>query len=379
MSKVLILTICSNHKVESRKVVDYQPLWRISDFLPEHLALRLYDARGRVRNLITSDKVSRNGVLLRDMPFNAHLIDGPDFQGKVEQGLYLPALQRYSGGFYKELGTTAERISLASHIKHHLVIVSGLYGPLTPTELIQCYSCHVPDHPDIAKLWTKKVRSDLLTSLLLAYIEKFEIVKVFDFMASDAYRNLISWEMIRHATQGNVLHCYSKQFAGGALLPSLGYLAKKFLTELSERSLLNIKAGQSISIPDDEITFLPFPMPEPPLVREVHEQKAVTSIADKMGRMRRNILRMLDVALRSDEYASFGDRVKELRTRGKRRDYEVATLIQNFGRIRNNVEYRSRMLSDAQWQVIRDNYDVILEWGRKNEYTDGIILEKVEL
>ena len=234
MSGVLILAICSNHKVETKNISEYYSSSGVGELLSDGLAPRLYDARRSVRNLITSDKVSRNGVLLRDMPFNSRLVDGLDFLGKEKSGLYLPALQRYDGRFYEEFGSTAERSELAKTIKHHLLIVSGLYGLLTPTEPTQCYSCHVPDHPGIAKQWTRKTRTDLLTQLMLGYIEKFGIVRVFGFMAVDAYRNLISWEMVRHATKGNVFHCYSPQYAGPALLPTLGHLAKQYLTETSE-------------------------------------------------------------------------------------------------------------------------------------------------
>jgi len=253
MSKVLMLAICSNHKVESSDIVPYQSTWRVAEFAPGQLADKLYTARRRVRDLITSDKVARDGKLLRDMPFNSNLMNGPDFEGTDANGSYLPALQRYDGRFYRELGNTKERGSRSLRIKHHLLIVSGLYGLLTPTEQIQCYSCHVPDHPDIARTWVQKVKTDLLTSLIVAYINHFGIVRVFDFMAVDAYRNMVSWEMIRHAVRGNVLHCYSQQFAGPALLPSLGHLANRLLMA-PETNLLAIKPHDTGKVPNCEPT-----------------------------------------------------------------------------------------------------------------------------
>jgi hypothetical protein len=338
--------------------------------------MRLFDARRHVRTLITSDRVSRDGKLLREMPYNADLMDGTDLGGQTQTGRYLPALQRYDGRFYRELGTTAaERVDLAAKMKHHLLIVSGLYGLLLPAELIQCYSCHVPDHRDIAKYWIRKTKTDLLTELLVAYIARHGITRVFDFMAVDCYRNLISWEMVRHATHSSVLHCYSKQFAGPALLPSLGYLAKAF-TAQSEESLCAIKPRQSVKIPGDEITFLPFPMPELPLARETIEQEVVTHFADQIGRMRRNLLRILRVVLVSP-HAGFPELVRELRIRRRNQDLEISAIVNRFAEIRNRVEYENHVPTAEEMDEIRKIYHRVLDWARENVQLDDVVLEPV--
>lgn len=368
MSKVLILTICSNHKVKSDNLVEYKSSWRVSDFLPRDLASDLYKARRQVRDLITSNKASRNGIPLHELPYNQHIVDGLDFRGTTRRGFYLPALQRYNGRFYEKLGDQSARASLSAKIKHHLLIVSGLYGLLTPTELTQCYDCHIPDHPDIAKYWTTEVNTDLLTSLVIGYIKKCGIVKVFDFMGVDDYRKLISWEMIRHATGNNVLHCYSKQFAGADLLPSLGSLAKKFLTEMSETELMKVKAEETIKVPNDEITFLPFPMPEPPLAREISEQATVTSVADTIGRMRRNILRFVDVAVAPRKYHGFKERVEKLKARGHNQDVKMARLMMTFENFRNGVEYDNLKLSEEQRQKVCSDYAIIVKWAQRHSY-----------
>ena len=268
--------------------------------------------------LITGGESSRDGKPLRSFPFNESLVSGPDFQlqGSTKLGKYLRAAVRYGGRFYVALGT--DRLSALTNAPHHVLIVSGLYGLLTPSELIQCYSCHVPDHPDIAKRWTD---NDLLSRIILAYIEAYGITKVFDFMAADAYRNLISWEMIRHATKGNVLHCFSKQYAGGALLPSLGQLVKEFFAA-SESTLQGLKPGDPWRIPDDEIVFQPFPVPDKPdIAREIHRQRIRLSSADKIGRMRRNIVTILheipDLYIDRD---GFGESVAKLAHRGHAHD-----------------------------------------------------------
>ena len=378
MSKVLILAICSNHKIKTESPCAYSSERGVSAHLLEPLRSRFFEARRHVRVLITSDRVSRDGKLLREMPFNADLIDGPDLGGLGQAGLYMPALQRYDGRFYRELGTTvAQRDDLAAHMRHHLLILSGLYGLLLPGELIQCYSCHLPDHPDIAKYWIKKTKTDLLTELLIAYIERNDITRVFDFMAVDCYRNLISWEMVRNEIHGAVFHCYSEQFTGAALLPSLGYLARDFLAAQNEESLCAIKPRQSVNIPNDEITFLPFPMPEPPLAREIHEQEAVIGIADQIGRMRRNLLRIL-AGLSSSPNAGFGDLVRTLRMRRRSRDLEISRILNRFAEIRNRVEYRNHVPSVEETDKIWQIYYRVLGWARENVQMHDIVLEPVD-
>ena len=182
-------------------------------------------------------------------------------------------------------------------------------------------------------------------------------------MAVDCYRNLISWEMVRHATHSSLLHCYSTQFAGPALLPSLGYLAKDFLTVQGEESLLAIKPGQSVKIPNDEITFLPFPMPEPPLAREMHEQEDVSDVADQIGRMRRDLLRIMKTALACP--ADFGVFQEILRKRRRAGDLEISAKLNRFARIRNKVEYRNHIPSSEERQEIRQIYDRVMDWAQR--------------
>jgi len=377
-SRVLILTICSNLKTREGESDKYQSTGAISECVREQDVRLLFDGRRRVCALITSDRVSRDGKLLRDLPYNGSLVEGPDIQlrGITKGGMYLPAAKRYRGRFYVALGPDGP--SLLTDTQHHVLIISGLYGLLTPLELIQCYSCNVSDHPTIAKFWTQ---DDRLTSVLVAYIQAFGITKVFDFMAVDAYRSLVSWEMIRHATKGNVLHCFSRQFAGDALLPSLGTLAEKLLTR-PESGLLNIKAGDSEKIPDDEVLFHPFStIPDKSdIAHETKRQTIKITKADKIGRIRRNILKMLGCALDPDDTSyGFGQRVKKLRTRGNRYDREITDLMQWFEEKRNLVEYEGYEPYDRDWQRICSDYDEIERWAHGKKYTDKLNLEEIDL
>jgi hypothetical protein len=132
-----------------------------------------------------------------------------------------------------------------------------------------------------------------------------------------------------------------------------------------------------VNIPNDEITFLPFPMPEPPLAREIHEQEAVIGIADQIGRMRRNLLRIL-AGLSSSPNAGFGDLVRTLRMRRRSRDLEISRILNRFAEIRNRVEYRNHVPSVEETDKIWQIYYRVLGWARENVQMHDIVLEPVD-
>jgi hypothetical protein len=379
-SKVLILAIGSNGKTRQGESSEYSLSGTIRQHLPEQIARELYSARKSIFNLILSNKVSRDGKLLSSFPLNKNLGLGPDlqFSPTSKRGLYLAAAARFSGRFYSALGKN--RLLTFMNSPHHVIIVTPLYGLLKPFELIQCFSCNVTDHPDIAKRWTK---NDLLSRIILTYIETHGITKVFDFMAADTYRNLISWEMIRHATKNNVLHCFSRQYAGGALLPSLGQLAKEFLAATGSE-LLGLKANDSWQLADDEIIFQPFPVPEnPDVAREIHQQRIRLKTSDKIGRMRRNIIVILHEIpkLNLGEYEGFSEWVKKLRNRGARRNHEIAALMHNFAEQRNQVEYNGLVIYEDsnEWHKLRHDYDEIERWAIESKYIRQAALEEIDV
>lgn len=136
----LFLLICSNHKKEGG-IARYDKAASIRDLLPPASAHSLFQARDTIRKLITTDaSVERDGEKLRDHDYNRGLVKGPDFQqyGLNHGGKYLSAAERYDGTFYQPLGD--EKVSLLTGTPHHVLIISGLYGLLTPTEPVQLYT-----------------------------------------------------------------------------------------------------------------------------------------------------------------------------------------------------------------------------------------------
>ena len=69
-------------------------------------------------------------------------------------------------------------------------------------ERIQLYGC--PLDAEVAETWD---RDALLTDVLCEYIDRFNVLRVFDLLAIDAYRQLIDWQRIADSGT-DVLHCF---------------------------------------------------------------------------------------------------------------------------------------------------------------------------
>ncbi len=187
--------------------------------------------------------------MLRKLPYNAQLVHGPDLGGEAS-GPYLPAVRRYGGRFYQELNPREE--GALHNSPHHWIIVSALYGPLTPEELIQQYSCHTLDDAGITGIWTD---SGLLTSLLLAYAQKFEVGVVVNLLADASYTGLFNWDRITRRVP--VLWAFGEQNTGPSLLPAFGWLAREKLLEAPAEELLNISEAKTYITDYEDVVLTP--------------------------------------------------------------------------------------------------------------------------
>jgi len=269
-SRTLFLTICSNHKTTGGSP-RYDPQNSIPKLLPD-LAQGLLEHRNRIRQLIMRGDIIISGVPINEMPYNARLAQGGDMGG-TSSSLYLAAVLRYQGRYYTELG--ADRLKRLHQSPHHMLIISGLYGLLTPDELIQGYTCHVLHHPEIASTWTKKMP---LTSLLLAYIRLFGIQRVFDLTAQRAYRDLLDWSRI--SGKARVLHVFGETNAGPDLLPALGQATLQWLSE-DETKLESIKAGDTYVTGVERLAFTIAPTPPPGFPVESAVAAPATQVANE--------------------------------------------------------------------------------------------------
>ncbi len=253
---ILFLCCCSN-----RKLAGGEGAYRPTRSMPQEVSRRSRDLfRGRravCRQIQDGARSALSGALLRELQYNAQppLALGPDLGGE-EHGKYLPAQARYRGRFYQQLDPH-ERGAL-SDSPHHWLIVSLLYGLLTPEEPIQRYSCHTLDDPALATPWTD---DGLLTEVLLEYVRRFEIELVVDLLADASYRDLLDWGRI--ADDVKVLRAVGAQNAGPALLPALGQLGREKLLHAPAAELFGIEEYQSY-VTDYEDVALTHSLQEPP-------------------------------------------------------------------------------------------------------------------
>lgn len=241
-SKILIVTICSLNK-KAGGIPEYNEKNSIKFKLGGWLIRYLHSTREKIRNMIEQDMITWQKVPASKLPFNKNLVRGKDFGGNKHAN-YLLAIERYNGRLYRALEKEGKEKLLRS--RHHVLILSGLYGLVTPTEPIQLYSCPLDGDSEVQKIWKK---DNGLTNVLVDYIVKECITRIFDLTALKDYRNLIDWPTIRNKTKAEVLHCFAVMAAGDYALIEFGDFLKEFMLKASEEDLLAIT-------PDTEINDL---------------------------------------------------------------------------------------------------------------------------
>jgi cytoplasmic iron level regulating protein YaaA (DUF328/UPF0246 family) len=359
-SKALILIICSNNK-QKGGVKEYNQALSLTSCLPENYATALSEGRARILRLIMKGGITRDGVRIAELPRNRQLVKGVEFGGVSQEALYLPAAERYRGSFYAQLGSDGPDLLL--NARHHVLILSGLYGLVTPSEPVQNYSCHVDDHSTIRRWWTENYR---LTDILVAYVKQFGITHILDFTALKSYRHLIDWGKVRTEAK-TVFHGFGEQSAGDGLLTPLGYLTRELLTKATESKLLNIRAGMYFETPTDRIYFHSSEHAPQGLPEELEKQIAEFNSADeivRMGRCVRGILHLLMGDFYEEEMPS---RIRELAGQGKISP-EVEKCMQNITRWRNKIEHTfGYSISSPTLQSLRADYANVKRWVQKRK------------
>ena len=171
-------------------------------------------------------------MTLPELEYNRYLVHGPDFGGDC-RARYRPAVERYEGRFF--LGLGADRGTRIRASKHHLLLLSGLYGILRPFEPIQLYSCPLASR--VAQLW----RNDgFLTEVLSSYVVERSIERIIDLTAVDAYRRLVDWEEVS-GYGAQVLHCFHVMGAGDYALIPFGQALQNRLIGMTEGELLSLE------------------------------------------------------------------------------------------------------------------------------------------
>ncbi|MHA1305582.1 MAG: peroxide stress protein YaaA [Candidatus Heimdallarchaeaceae archaeon] len=300
-SKILIITICSNGKNKGGER-EYKEDLSIFSLMPSQRK-KILERRAKALELLKTNESVREGMPIKDLPYNQDLAKGPDFGGSASSR-YMPAYERYNGRFYREIQKDVSKGKiLLRDTKHHVLIISGLYGLVTAEEKIQLYSCNLPDNKKIEALWK---RGDFLTSIVVAYIRKFNVSRVFDLTGQKMYRELVNWKRVKKKSE--VLHAFGEQNAGPAVLPSLGVFARESLLSRPEEELLNISTQDTFRNGIEEIKL--FDTAEPP---EGYPKEKVEEVSFKEELERKTKKPVLEKASKEAKRPNISDHPRDIR------------------------------------------------------------------
>ncbi|MCK5604030.1 peroxide stress protein YaaA [Candidatus Pacearchaeota archaeon] len=275
----------------------------------------------------------------------------------------MPAIDRYDGRFYKTLGEKGKEKLLRS--QHHVLILSGLYGLVTPREQIQLYSCPIEEGSKIQEIWKKH---NGLTRILVEYIKINKIKRVFDLTSRKDYRELINWNTMTADTRAEVLHCFSTIGGGDDALIPFGEFMKNYMLEASEGELLAIKPETEIAgIVIRDVPETLEHLPKEDLIsisqaeKEIHYLEAypIEEIPNKF-----NIGQSSDIRGRGDWFISLTPEfMKNLRHIGDKRKegrilWAITEISQKPTEPRGNIAPLRGSLED-KWRYRMDNYRII--------------------
>ena len=236
----LILISCSDHKMPYGR-----PMAPGTDPIPwlqdSELHGRLLKTRHLVLHYIKTMKLCdmerKQGNRGYD-PVNRGLVNGPDFGGDDYSGLYLPACLRYIGRFFREVrGNLSDDDTLKlwqrSCDRYQVLIVSGLYGLVSPFDPIQEYTCHFTDRIMDDGKGLQTIWRDLLAKII-CYLAKEAgsgcKVKLVDLLSEESYQDAFDWGLIsKHATCFN--RAYKLKAGPETLINSARFFRSEFLCD----------------------------------------------------------------------------------------------------------------------------------------------------
>lgn len=130
---------------------------------------------------------------------------------------------------------------------------------VSPDEPVQLYTCPVDvESIQVQTFWR---RVDILTRILLDYIQKNSISMIFDCTGRQIYRDMINWDYLKEKSGITVLHCHYEDVAGDPALGDLGQITREYLFTHNEQELLNLQPDVPIRGSYGEFIFSKNPSP----------------------------------------------------------------------------------------------------------------------
>ncbi|MFO7980935.1 MAG: peroxide stress protein YaaA, partial [Candidatus Aminicenantes bacterium] len=304
MANALILISCSDEKSTHQET--HFKKSTLQNYFTKRNVSNLLERRKSIKNHIQSKRVFDlliKGEDRSERESNRMLSDGPDFNGSENEPGYLPAYKRYYGRFFNKLKT--KHYQTAEKLGYKILILSGLYGFVTPFDSIQNYNCHITDTiinddssdstNSLQKFWV-----ETLTGLIQDFVNKNNISFILDLLSEESYQKSIDWKRIQKV---QIRHRIFRNSAGSSILPKMREFFVKDVLEMEPAKLLNfLEPGYPLNrdyFGDDQIVFESEIGGEQGYAREV--QKFDKNLYNSLGE-KWNILSELDKnALRLSE------------------------------------------------------------------------------
>ncbi|MBB4376480.1 peroxide stress protein YaaA [Bradyrhizobium sp. SBR1B] len=232
----LILIACSHTKNSGGAAYSGEPL----DWVPEtSLRQDLLAKRNFIFSALHDGKLEDNierGGNRSHQPANENLVRGRDIGGSATTGQYLPAFERYAGRLYHQIGSDGWQSYLGKQGGVKVLIMSGLYGLIEPTEAIQNYDIHLTDTHKGDFLEVKAHWLELYTRAISAYVRHAHTagrkVNIFNFLCDRHYVDAVRWHSLPR-DMCSVFHFVAPGAKDVGLLPPAGFLIKAILNDPS--------------------------------------------------------------------------------------------------------------------------------------------------
>jgi hypothetical protein len=354
-SSVLFITLGSKTQLSGGET-EYNEHDSITSRLPLGTSRFLLRLRSEAFTWLKGDGTAKwEGIVVSELKNNKALMQGRDFNSHAKEARYFPALRRFTGKLFKTLGRDGQ-ISLYQS-QHHTLFLCALYGLMTPMEPIQMYNCPLETEWPVFRIWTE---TDSLTNILLAYIRKNKIGRVFDLTATETRRRLVSWPAIHLELEDNVLHCFASTGAGDNALMPFGEVMKDFLLKASTKELMNIQSESEIG----DVVFRETTQPRRDMPRETELEFG--NQADEIERRRRGVIRFLDKTeqRRGDRDESVSSRIGRL-TREHKIGLDEAKAMRVITRLRNVVVYEEHQLNQKEADQAEISAKLLADRARK--------------
>ena len=364
-STVLILTLTSKTQVRGGD----------GAYLAENgMALRLHKhgdqlmrARERIWESMTQADERWCGATIAELAENDCLRKGEDFGGHDQGALYRPAVDRYEGRFYTALGPTGRELLRTP--RHHLLLLSHVYGLVWPTECIQLHSCPIRDELGVRVPWVYDIwRADnLLTSLLRHYIQAYGIRLLLDLTADPDFRYLVRLDKLSQKKGLEIRRGWGTRSAGVDSLPAFGHLTRALLS-MPDDELRRIPPGRGEDGVCEEVLLMLLAEEPPPQVL-LRPQWDTRDLRDHIRRARDGVIRLVNLLDgRSSRWDDRGlcARIQAVEARGDITPDE-ARCMRELLDLRNLVDHEGYRDGEHAARPYREGCRVLVNLARRKD------------